>query len=179
MQARGPLMVEHRLIERMIALIRNAAVQIQSGGKVDPLFVDAAVDFFRIYADRTHHGKEEDILFRNLDKRPLSADDRRLMNELIQDHMFGRQTTKVLADANTRYRKGDASAVAEIAEKLQTLVALYPKHIEKEDKVFFPASRAYLTTEEEQAMLAEFWGFDRKMIHEKYKAVVDGLEKSE
>jgi len=28
-------------------------------------------------------------------------------------------------------------------------------------------------------MLAEFWEFDRKMIHEKYKAVVEGLEKSE
>jgi len=76
-------MVEHRLIERMIALIKNAAAQIQSSGKVDPLFVDAAVDFLRIYADRTHHGKEEDILFRDLGKRPLSADDGRLMKELI------------------------------------------------------------------------------------------------
>ena len=176
MQARGPLMVEHRLIERMIALIKNAVMQIQAHGKVDPQFVDTAIDFIRIYADRTHHGKEEDILFRNLDKRPLSADDRRIMTELIQEHVFGRQTTKALADANTRYRKGDAAAVTEIAEKLQTLAALYPKHIEKEDKVFFPASMAYFTKDEAQAMLRDFWEFDRKMIHEKYKAVVEGLE---
>jgi hemerythrin-like domain-containing protein len=177
MQARGPLMIEHRLIERMIALIKDALAQIQSTGKVDPLFVDAAVDFIRMYADRTHHGKEEDILFRELDKRPLSADDRRVMEELIQEHVFGRQTTKALVDANTRYRNGDVAALAEIAEKLQTLVEFYPKHIEKEDKVFFPASRAYFKGDEDQAMLAEFWEFDRKMIHEKYKAVVEGLEK--
>jgi hypothetical protein len=25
-------------------------------------------------------------------------------------------------------------------------------------------------------MLAEFWEFDQKMIHEKYKSVVEGLE---
>jgi hypothetical protein len=36
---------------------------------------------------------------------------------------------------------------------------------------------AYLTDEEDQAMLAEFWQFDRKMIHEKYGSVVEGLEK--
>jgi hemerythrin-like domain-containing protein len=176
-QARGPLMIEHRLIERMIALIKDALSQIQSSGKIDPLFVDTAVDFIRIYADRTHHGKEEDILFRELDKRPLSADDRRVMKELIQEHVFGRQTTKALVDANTRYQNGDQAALADIAEKLQTLVDFYPKHIEKEDKVFFPASRAYFTDDEDQAMLAEFWEFDRKMIHEKYKAVVEGLEK--
>jgi hemerythrin-like domain-containing protein len=170
-------MIEHRLIERMIGFIRDALVQIQSVGKVDPLFVDTAVDFVRMYADRTHHGKEEEILFRDLDKRPLSPDDRRVMNELIEDHIFGRQTTKALVDANSRYRDGDETALAVIAEKLKTLVDFYPKHIEKEDEVFFPASRDYFTDEEDQAMLAEFWEFDRKMIHEKYKSVVEGLKK--
>jgi hemerythrin-like domain-containing protein len=173
MQARGPLMIEHRLIERMISLIKDALTQIESTQKVDPLFVDTAVDFIRMYADRTHHGKEEDILFRDLSKRPLSAEDQRVMDELIQEHAFGRQTTKALVEANTRYRNGDASALADITDKLRTLVEFYPKHIETEDKVFFPASRAYFTVEEDQAMLAEFWEFDRKMIHEKYKSVVE------
>ena len=44
-------------------------------------------------------------------------------------------------------------------------------------KVFFPAARAYFTDKEDQVMLAEFWEFDRKMIHEKYKSVVDDLKK--
>ena len=176
MQARGPLMIEHRLIERMISLIKDAVAQIESTQKVDPLLVDTAVDFIRMYADRTHHGKEEDILFRDLSKRSLSAEDQRVMEELIQEHVFGRQTTKALVEANTRYRNGDASALAEIADNLRTLVEFYPKHIEKEDKVFFPASRAYFTDEEDQAMLAEFWEFDQKMIHEKYTSVVEELE---
>jgi hemerythrin-like domain-containing protein len=128
MQARGPLMIEHRLIERMIALIKDALAQIQLSGKVDPLFVDTAVDFIRIYADRTHHGKEEDILFRDLEKRSLSADDRKVMKELTQEHVFGRQTTKALVDANTCYRNGDPTALTEITDKLQTLAEFYPKH---------------------------------------------------
>ena len=96
MQARGPLMIEHRLIERMIGIIKDALKQIESTREVDPVFVDTAVDFIRTYADRTHHGKEEDILFRDLNKRALSAEDRQVMKELIEEHVFGRQTTKAL-----------------------------------------------------------------------------------
>ena len=176
MQARGPLMVEHRLIERMLGLIENALRDIESAGWFDPLFVDTAVDFIRIYADRTHHGKEEDILFRELNKKELSAEDRQRMNELIGEHLFGRKTTEALVDANSRYRAGDASALADIAARLKTLVEFYPKHIEKEDKIFFPAARAYVTDEEDQAMLAGFWEFDRTLIHEKYRAVVEELK---
>lgn len=176
MQARGPLMIEHRLIERMLSVIRRVLTEIESEHEVDPVFVDIAVDFIRIYADRTHHGKEEDILFRELAVKPLKEDDRKIMKELIDEHVFGRQTTKALVEANTRYRNGDDTALTEIVAKLQTLIEFYPKHIEKEDKVFFPASRAYFTDQEDQAMIAEFWEFDRKMIHEKYKSVVEGLE---
>lgn len=177
MQARGPLMIEHRLIERMISVIKDALLQIEVTHRTDPVFIDIAVDFIRIYADRTHHGKEEDILFRELSKRSVSAEDKNVMEELIEEHIFGRQTTKALIEANTRYRNKDESALADISSKLQTLVEFYPKHIEKEDKIFFPASRVYFTDHEDQAMLAEFWEFDRKMIHEKYKSVVEGLEK--
>jgi hemerythrin-like domain-containing protein len=169
-------MIEHRLIERMISIIKDVLVQIESAQKVDPVFVDTAVDFIRTYADRTHHGKEEDILFRDLSKRALSAEDQQVMKELLEEHVFGRQTTKALVEANTRYRNGDESALADIADKLRTISEFYPKHIEKEDKVFFPASMGYFTAEEDQAMLAEFWEFDRKMIHEKYRLVVEGLE---
>jgi hemerythrin-like domain-containing protein len=176
MQARGPLMIEHRLIERMIAIIQNRLTLAEKTQKIDPLFIDQAVDFIRTYADRTHHGKEEDILFRDLKNKDLSDVDRRVMNELIEEHVFARSTTKALVEANTRYRNGDISVLGDIITYLQTLVNFYPIHIEKEDKVFFPASRAYFSEAEDQEMLREFLDFDQKMIHEKYTHVVDELK---
>jgi hemerythrin-like domain-containing protein len=177
MQARGPLMIEHRLIERMLSVIKDVLTEIGSKHTVDPVFVDSAVDFIRMYADRTHHGKEEDILFKALKNKPLAAEHLRIINELIEEHVFGRRTTKALVEANTRYRNGDETALPDIADKFKILIEFYPKHIEKEDKVFFPSVRIYFTDEEEQAMLAGFWEFDRKMIHDKYKSVVEGLER--
>ena len=63
----GLLMREHRRIERMVEGLRGERESVRRG-VVDPVFIDNAVDFFRTYADRTHHGKEEDILFRDLEK---------------------------------------------------------------------------------------------------------------
>jgi hemerythrin-like domain-containing protein len=177
MQARAPLMIEHRLIERMISVIEDVSKKIESQHKVDPVLVDIVVDFIRIYADQTHHGKEEDILFKELKNKQLSGNDKQIMDELIEEHVFGRETTKALVDANTRYRNGDESALNDINSKLQILLKFYPKHIEKEDKVFFPSSRAYFSDEEDQAMLAEFLEFDQKMIHNKYNSVVEELKK--
>lgn len=176
MQARGPLMIEHRLIERMINLMKDEVLESEKTSTIDPSFVDKAVDFIRTYADRTHHGKEEDILFRDLNGKELSKEDKKAMNELVEDHAFGRKTTKALVEANTRYRDGDTSALKDVLNSLQALVDLYPGHIEKEDKVFFPACLNYFSEAEDQGMLAEFLEFDRKMIHEKYELVIKDLE---
>lgn len=169
-------MIEHRLIEQMLTVIQRSLEHAEQTQAIDPYFVDAAVDFIQVYADQTHHGKEEDILFRELQKKPLSNEDRLLMDELIEDHIFSRNTTKALVEANRRYRSGSDAAIAELKACLKTLVEFYPTHIRKEDDVFFPASRTYFSDQEDQAMLAGFWEFDRKMIHEKYKAVVKELE---
>ncbi len=170
------LMIEHRLIERMLIVIKDALLKIEYKHEIDPVFVDIAVDFIRVYADRTHHGKEEDILIRELKKKTLSTADEQVMNDLIREHVLVRQTTTLISNANDRYRGGDDIALIVIANNLKTIIEFFPKHIEKEDKKFYPASRAYFTDEEDEAMLAEFGELDRKMVYEKYKAVVEKLE---
>ena len=169
-------MIEHRLIERMITLIEQKIEKIQTTNQVDPLFIDTVVGFIRTYADRTHHGKEEDILFKQLANKQMSDQDKRIMDELVDEHLLGRKTTKELVEANAQYRVGEKTFLAVIVSKLKKLVNFYPKHIEKEDKVFFPSYMKYLSDEEDQLMLEEFYEFDREMIHEKYKSVLQKLE---
>jgi hemerythrin-like domain-containing protein len=172
----GPLMIEHRLIERMIDVLRIEASRVAESKTVNPVLLDSAVDFIRTYADRTHHGKEEDILFRDLAEKHLSSEDQGVMEELVNEHVYARQTVRGLVEAKERYLEGDTGAIETIVERLEALVGLYPAHIEKEDKVFFPASMKYLTRSEQDAMIEEMWEFDRRMIHEKYKSVVEHFE---
>lgn len=55
MKPQGPLMIEHRLIEKMHKVIQNQISVIEKQNCVDPVFIDTVVDFVKIHADRTHH----------------------------------------------------------------------------------------------------------------------------
>ena len=173
----GPLMTEHRLIERMIELMRTELARIEEEKKVNPEFIDTAVDFIRNYADRLHHGKEEDVLFRDLKSKELADNHNRIMEELIEEHRWGRKTARRLIEANKRYKDGDKEIISTIVECLRDLVNFYPKHIEKEDKHFFIASMEYFSDDERDAMLNEEWEFDQNFIHELYKDKVTNIEK--
>jgi len=169
----GPLMIEHRLIEKMLVLVRQEARRVASGAEPNPELLRAALDFIRTYADRCHHGKEEDILFRDLDRKPLAPDHRAMMEELVREHVYARGLVRELAAATEGLLAGERSAEKAIATALERLADFYPEHIRKEDQEFFLPAMKYLSAVEQSAMLAEFWEFDRKLIHEKYKAVVE------
>lgn len=173
----GPLMWEHRLIERTLRSVKPKIWQIKIQNTFNPVFIDTLVDFIRTYADRTHHGKEEDILFRELKNKPLSDEHARIMNELIEEHIFSRKIVTQLIIAKEEFLKGNKESIAAIVRNLVTLIEFYPKHIEKEDKQFFYPILEYFTNEEQEAILKEFYEFDAKMIHEKYNKIAEAIEK--
>lgn len=164
----APLMIEHRLIDRMIGVIGKEIIRIEERGVVDPAFIDDAVDFIRVYADRCHHGKEEGILFRDLDKKEMASADRLMMEELIEDHRKGRQNVALLVAAKEKYVRGVAGQVAAVLDELRFFVNFYPKHIEKEDRHFFIPVMSYFGTDEKDAMLSEEWAYDKELVHRIY-----------
>lgn len=169
-------MKEHRLIERAVALLAKELEREQNMNVANPTFILRTVEFMRGYADRCHHGKEEDILFRDLRGKSMSGQHAAMMQRLIDDHVFARQQSGTLVEATERYGAGDQGALAQMTECLRALVDLYPRHIATEDREFFPAAMEYLSADEQAAMLDEFWRFDRALIHEKYRALVEELE---
>lgn len=173
----GPLMIEHRLIERMLKVAGKELLRAEKEKKIDPLFIEKMVSFIKIYADRCHHGKEEDILFRDLRKKHIAEEHKRITEELIKEHVWGRETTGRLVEANERYAKGEEKALSVILECLGSLVDFYPKHIEKEDKHFFMPIMAYFSKEEKDAMLAEGYEFDGNLLHQHYQDMVKQVEK--
>ena len=95
------------------------------------------------------------------------------MQELVEEHKFARKKVVELVLAKDDYLAGRKEALKTVLDRLTTLVEFYPEHIRREDEAFFPDTEKYFTKAEQDAMLLEFWEFDKKMIHEKYKAVVE------
>ena len=85
------------------------------------------------------------------------------------------QKKRETVDAKNSYSKGNAEAVNEIVNLMSDLTKFYPEHIKKEDKNFFIPILKYFTEEEQVRMLQEFWDFDKTLIHEKYKKVIESL----
>ncbi|MGD0230079.1 MAG: hemerythrin domain-containing protein [Syntrophorhabdales bacterium] len=171
----APLMIEHRLIERTIKAMKGEVDLMNTTGRVRPEFIDKAVDFMRTYADRCHHGKEEDILFRLLSEKAVSDQYKETMEELKEEHVRAREMTARLVAAKDRYLV-NRTALADVTGIIQEFVRFYPVHIEKEDRHFFIPCMAYFSTHEQDEMLQSFWEFDRMLIHEKYRSVVENLE---
>ena len=169
-------MIEHRVIGRMIRIVKLKTQEIKRTNEPDQAFIEALIDFIRTYVDQNHHGKEEDILFRDLKKKKISTEHKKIMNELLREHFVGRQTTSQLEAAKNHYYNGKKEELSVILEKMGSLATLYPRHIEKEDKHFFQPVMSYFSSEELAKMLEEEHTFDRKMIHRKYSQVVRNLE---
>jgi hemerythrin-like domain-containing protein len=94
MQSYDIIIKEHDLIIKMFDEVNRTIENATKNHHIDPYIIEKVVDFIRMYADKTHHGKEEDILFKKLKKKNLSIEDSQLMNELIKDHFIFRTNFK-------------------------------------------------------------------------------------
>ena len=134
---------EHKLIIRMIKQMENRIAVVEAGGAPDLEFFADAVDFIRNYADRFHHAKEEDVLFRELEKNGMPRENSPI-GAMLYTHAEGRGFVAAMADAISRAKKGDASAAAAIAGNGRSYAALLRNHIQIEDTVLYPLSERVL-----------------------------------
>jgi hemerythrin-like domain-containing protein len=71
--------------------------------------------------------------------------------------------------------QGDKVALAAMKQEIKELAEFYPRHIEREDEHFFLPCMEYLSPADQAGMLKAFSEFDAKLIHEKYKLVIEEL----
>lgn len=167
---------EHRIIERVFPVITKQIENIKAGHKLDPAFIDAVTDLFITYIDISHHGKEENLLFNALNKKKLSAEHKKMMNILLDEHKQGRHAVEQIIKSNQAYQR-DGSELNNIIARLNDFVTIYAKHIEKEDNDFFKKCMYYFSEEEQKELVQKFWRFDIQFIQEKYKKVIEMLGK--
>jgi len=169
------LTVEHNLIRRVMRAMEGVVAQITEDGVIDPYTLLRIADFVQTYAHRVHHGKEEEILFRELHGKDLEPAHRRTMEELAHEHVEMRSLVGDLTEALEAYPGGEEERVRAIREALSGLTDRYPSHLEREEVDFFPAVKGYLDEDDMEAVLEEMAGHDRALIHEKYGSLADGL----
>jgi len=88
---------EHRAIEKVLNALDDFALKLEKGEKVNAEVLEKSVDFIRTFADRCHHGKEEDRLFQLMARRGFSKNSGPIA-VMLQEHELGRSFVKAMAD---------------------------------------------------------------------------------
>ena len=161
------LVDEHFLIKRLLALIPKMTKSLDLESESDRLLILKGLDFIRSYADRFHHAKEEDILFKYTDE------DSDMVKVIYEDHKNARNHVKAAAEALERKEE------AEVIEHLNGYKELLTEHIKKEDEILYPWIDRKLSTAQVGEIFARFEEADSKLgkeTPEEYERFVSKLE---
>jgi len=144
---------DHRTIESVLNILERMCELLDEGVKVDPAHFEQVLEFIKVFADKSHHGKEEALLFPALEELGFSKDQGPL-SVMLMDHAAGRRHVQELTAAVERYRTTKESSG--IPKPARNYIFLLRDHIEKEDLVLFPMAAARLSEARQKAMLVEF-----------------------
>ena len=122
MKATEILKSEHRMIEQVLNCLEKMAETACVSRVFDRDSAREALEFFRHFADRCHHGKEEDILFQRMIERgfPRQAGPLAVM---LHEHELGRSHVRALAGIAANDRAAAVTVVAVVAAVLVTAQA--------------------------------------------------------
>jgi hemerythrin-like domain-containing protein len=151
---------EHRNIETVVKALGNIAVAIEKGQPTDVTLLKTAVQFFRVYADKLHHGKEEALFFPMLVKRGVPPQGCPI-GGLNSEHKKGRALVGSLEEWIASYEQKKPGAQDNLVRTLRGIVDLYQNHIWKEDAMVFPMANKVLTEADQKELSEKFAEVDR------------------
>jgi hemerythrin-like domain-containing protein len=178
MQSIDILMNEHRVIEKVLACLEVFTNQVEVSGQTDIGTARKMIDFFRQFADRCHHGKEEDRLFPLMEARGFDRETGPT-GVMLSEHQQGRGYISYMLDALDAAEHGDKSAAQWFVTNAKGYIHLLRNHIYKEDHCLFPMAAQAMTPEDEKALLASFEEFEAREMkpetHEVYHQLAETL----
>ena len=165
---------EHQHILKVISALDSEIQELESEKDIESDFFTKTIDFIRNYADKFHHAKEEDILFKEFNKCIKENPECVHCNpteQMLVEHDEGRKFVKGM---ETRLNENDKIKVVRNA---RAYAELLKDHIYKEDNILYPMADETLNTKIQESMLKKFEEIDkeRSVDKKKYLAFVKNL----
>ncbi|MFA5523461.1 MAG: hemerythrin domain-containing protein [Tissierellales bacterium] len=175
------LVNEHDNIQKMLKVVRIICVGILDGKEIPHDDMVSIIDFIRNYADKHHHGKEEDMLFRDMTKELEAKIGPGPVQGMLIEHDFGRGYVKDLETALIAFRDGNADVKVDIIANAIGYANLLERHIFKENNMLFKYVEKNLSEETMNKLDREFKEYESNSEHietkEKYIRLAEELEK--
>jgi hemerythrin-like domain-containing protein len=175
MKAIEELRQEHEGIKVMLKILQAMCERLEFGKDVDISHLKMVLEFFRVFADRCHHGKEEDILFPALEAAGVPRQ-RGPLGVMLAEHDLGRSHLREMTTELDGLETGNGKNVAGLCAHARSYISLLTDHIEKENTLLFPMAEAHIPPSKQDELFDEFEKLESDRIgagvHEKFHAVL-------
>ncbi len=159
------LMREHRFIEELLGSLKVFVEQLEVEQQEARKTIADFAEFFREFADRCHHGKEEDQLFATLGDHGFPRDAGPIF-VMVGEHNMGRSYIKALASIGAGEGALNETELCKIKETAGGFIPLLRMHIQKEDEILFPAAERALPPAALEKLACGFEEFERTVMGE-------------
>jgi hemerythrin-like domain-containing protein len=160
------MMSEHRLIVQVLGALDALVSKLDEGADVPRADVAAFARFFREFADRLHHGKEEDRLFAKMHEcgfpreyGPVAV--------MLAEHEAGRAHVRALSQIGAGSGPLAARERGQAADHGREFVSLLLGHIQKEDNILYPMAQQAIPPAAFQKLDADCEAFEESVMEPK------------
>jgi len=171
---------EHRVIEVVLNCLGKITEEANRTGELDEASANQAIDVIRTFADKCHHGKEENHLFATLVEKGMPKEGGPV-GQMLVEHEQGRAFVKGMAENVSEAATGNADALSNFTQNAHGYVQLLRAHIQKEDGVLFPMADKVLNEDDQKTLMQAFEAVESDHMgtgtHEKYIGIVVSLAK--
>lgn len=165
--ATAELRHEHEVILRGLDVLERLADRLAAGQPVKGATLSELVQLFQTFADRCHHGKEEDQLFPAMRAKGMGG----TLAVFVEEHEEGRGYVRTLASG---------AADTEKVRAARRFVGMLREHIQRENEILFPLADELFSADEHGALARAYADVELRVVgpdvHERLLATLARLE---
>lgn len=178
MKATDELRKEHEGILLMLQILESVSRKFQKGERIDPNDLDKIVEFLSVFADKCHHGKEENFFFPELETSGIPSRGGPI-GVMLEEHKIGRGLIAKLKASVNMYQSGEETALAAFVSAAGEYIELLRQHVNKENNILFPMADRVLDASKDDDLFASFEKLEIDLIgtgkHEEFHALLKRL----
>ncbi len=155
-------MEEHELIVEVLASLHAMAEKLAAGHAVPRQDVADFGRFFRDFADKCHHGKEEDRLFVKMGQVGFPQDSGPIA-VMLSEHDAGRHEVRELIGIGAGSGALSETERRRVIECASQFVPLLYGHIQKENNILYPMAQSAIPFAEMEGLDQSCEAFDEQI----------------
>lgn len=157
------LMEEHRQIKTMLKVIHALCDKLDAGEQIPKEHLEQLITFITLFADKCHHGKEEDLLFKAMVQAGFSEESGPIA-VMLAEHRQGRAYVEKMRAALDQWKSGEGTLLPDFVSNARNYANLLVDHIYKEDNILYPMAEAHLAPQVMDALTNQFEAADRDQV---------------